>query len=787
MAGRVTATAFLDQDTELASWFFAGVTAHEELAEIENNLLTDGPVGAFILRDIEAAPDCFGLEYKGADGAVSGALIEATPDGTACRIRGVGAVDERFQTVWELLGYYSHKSRPAFGVRLDMGWLEGELDAPARRGSISSISLPSVHGGLPTYHHGLITEGRAEELLLADGGTKDAGRFLLRFGTDGINGEEVIIISVVAKGAVAHLRTVRSAATAAFTFNRKTTGATSYDDLVAYFRKKRRGFPSALRNAVEARAAGDGMAKPSTVAPESEGAAPEGGAAFDGATEVAAGSLVEGATTSDTAAAAADAGEIGDGCDGDLSDWENEDLTSHDVPMHGNLFQTDGEKLERLDQIADEKARLQTKVATARERLRIAVADRQANERSRQMEESRLQDLTAQRLAAKEMYIKQRRLTENLKLTLLEMKKNQVGNERTLEDIEVKKELARQEGKSGEEQLVLVAAQHTRALSEIAANAEKVTTIRERRLQSVNKLRSQITALELISTQRLESKVNGAEALNVRAKAEVERARQMIANAIARDHETHAGTKSSTGISLPSYIENALHEHDSQKDVLQKKIDAIRSERAEAQARQAELKRKLDAVAAQQRSAGPAVVAIPNNVTFKPIEAQSDVEKPVEQVVEQDEEQLSVEVSEHDPNCLHRDLSKEAANKLLLADGGARETGKFLLRTEGGGAHDVWVSVIFNGKPTHHHASRDALDAPFTLYKKNTKQTTLSDLVTFLSVKRRGWPVALSDPVVVGSLATDKQVDQVMTGGLDAQMAAWTTGDVDHPRASTPS
>lgn len=112
MTHEVTATAFVDQDTEvrscltplnvvsllctvfvvrqcpeamggtdvagwpqLASWFHAGVVALD-LAEVEQELATDGPEGAFILRDIEAAPECFGIEYKLASGEVTGALIE---------------------------------------------------------------------------------------------------------------------------------------------------------------------------------------------------------------------------------------------------------------------------------------------------------------------------------------------------------------------------------------------------------------------------------------------------------------------------------------------------------------------------------------------------------------------------------------------------------------------------------------------------------------------------------------------------------------------------------------
>ena len=47
-----------------------------DLVEAQDELSRDGPVGGFILRDIEAAPDCFGIEYKTESDTLAGALIE---------------------------------------------------------------------------------------------------------------------------------------------------------------------------------------------------------------------------------------------------------------------------------------------------------------------------------------------------------------------------------------------------------------------------------------------------------------------------------------------------------------------------------------------------------------------------------------------------------------------------------------------------------------------------------------------------------------------------------------
>jgi hypothetical protein len=80
-----------------------------------------------------------------------------------------------------------------------------------------------------------------------------------------------------------------------------------------------------------------------------------------------------------------------------------------------------------------------------------------------------------------------------------------------------------------------VAAQHTRALSEIAANADKVNTIRDRRQRFIGKLETQIASLHLIVSQRLESKADNTVDLNHRAMAAIDRAHVLITDVLKQD------------------------------------------------------------------------------------------------------------------------------------------------------------------------------------------------------------------------------------------------------------
>eukprot|EP00038_Savillea_parva_P012546 m.205390 g.205390 ORF g.205390 m.205390 type:complete len:575 (+) comp22911_c0_seq1:3-1727(+) len=126
----VTAAAFLDQDTELAGWFQAGAVSLD-LAEAKQKLTT-ADAGAFVVCDAPVNPECFALEYKTSLGAVTTAFIEATPPGTACRLRGTHSQAEEFQSIWELITFYATTVCDTLDVKLNMSWMDGhgDLDAP---------------------------------------------------------------------------------------------------------------------------------------------------------------------------------------------------------------------------------------------------------------------------------------------------------------------------------------------------------------------------------------------------------------------------------------------------------------------------------------------------------------------------------------------------------------------------------------------------------------------------------------------------------------------------------
>ena len=93
----------------------------------------------------------------------------------------------------------------------------------------------------------------------------------------------------------------------------------------------------------------------------------------------------------------------------------------------------------------------------------------------------------------------------------------------------------------------------------------------------------------------------------------------------------------------------------------------------------------------------------------------------------------------------HGSINKAKADELLLADGGAANSGKFLIRSKGDSASLFILSVVYKGKATHHNLVLE--DGEFTLNKAPTGQSTVPDVIEHYREKRPKWPVPLTDGV----------------------------------------
>jgi hypothetical protein len=97
---------------------------------------------------------------------------------------------------------------------------------------------------------------------------------------------------------------------------------------------------------------------------------------------------------------------------------------------------------------------------------------------------------------------------------------------------------------------------------------------------------------------------------------------------------------------------------------------------------------------------------------------------------------------------MHFGLAKAEANDLLLADGGAKVTGKYLIRQiEPNGANEAGrytLSVIYKTKATHHALDRGD-DGIFLIGDRSTNCTTFESVVEYLAKKQKAvrWPVPL--------------------------------------------
>lgn len=146
-----------------------------------------------------------------------------------------------------------------------------------------------------------------------------------------------------------------------------------------------------------------------------------------------------------------------------------------------------------------------------------------------------------------------------------------------------------------------------------------------------------------------------------------------------------------------------------------------------------------------------ATAAKPNSpVVTEYIEVTETIE--VEEEVEVTDDEASgeggVDGPESDDDFKHnlKKINKAKAEELLLADGGAEKSGKYLFRMKPKAPGEYLLGVVYKGAATHHAVAK--VDGSFTLNKNPTQQTSLYDLAAWLTQKRPKWPVPLKEGVV---------------------------------------
>eukprot|EP00041_Stephanoeca_diplocostata_P031613 m.988954 g.988954 ORF g.988954 m.988954 type:complete len:1536 (+) comp23994_c0_seq4:216-4823(+) len=118
----------------------------------------------------------------------------------------------------------------------------------------------------------------------------------------------------------------------------------------------------------------------------------------------------------------------------------------------------------------------------------------------------------------------------------------------------------------------------------------------------------------------------------------------------------------------------------------------------------------------------------------------------------------------------HPGLKKAEADDLLMADGGAGVSGKFLLRPKGK-TSDFVLSVIYKGNPTHHMLLK--VDGEYTLNNQPTGHSDINDVVEHFRAKRPKWPVPLTEGVTYGKSKAESKRDS----GLDQTTSAASSDD----------
>ena len=139
-----------------------------------------------------------------------------------------------------------------------------------------------------------------------------------------------------------------------------------------------------------------------------------------------------------------------------------------------------------------------------------------------------------------------------------------------------------------------------------------------------------------------------------------------------------------------------------------------------------------------------------------------------------------------DDEFFHGGIAEDAADALLLADGGESTSGKFLIRSEGDSTTTYFLSVIFGGKPTHYtlwrtnegsefilnsHPTGQAEFQWFRAFNHATGQSTIGGVIHHYEEKRRELPGPLTTGISAGeantrakAVPTDKHTSKYTSG-----------------------
>lgn len=120
----------------------------------------------------------------------------------------------------------------------------------------------------------------------------------------------------------------------------------------------------------------------------------------------------------------------------------------------------------------------------------------------------------------------------------------------------------------------------------------------------------------------------------------------------------------------------------------------------------------------------------------------------------------------------HPNIDKAAAEALLLADGGADISGKYLIRQKGGkdSNDSLIISVIYKGNPTHHALMRDEPGAEWSVNKSPTGCSSIVSLIEKYGSKQPKWPVPLTEGVPGPGTSSKSLPATILTESISSEI-----------------
>lgn len=128
----------IDAEAGIASWYLVG-RPRPQVKKIAVEILKNGRIGEFFVRDISSHPGCLGMSIKTNKNDLMNYLLQPQPGGAGISVRGTKEV---FPNLTKLINHYMSRKRPSLPVQLKESSIRGVWGGRKGKGKKGKKTLP---------------------------------------------------------------------------------------------------------------------------------------------------------------------------------------------------------------------------------------------------------------------------------------------------------------------------------------------------------------------------------------------------------------------------------------------------------------------------------------------------------------------------------------------------------------------------------------------------------------------------------------------------------------------